>query len=405
MGMKPEMVEKGVCKLTRDYRKKRNRKLDKRNSLCQEVESAQNEIVQFSSRLTNDRYHLSFTTQNMWLKKASSRFHDCFEYEVRDSTFLPFYSYQLAFEMYIDNEGDSGLQSYFALPTEMSCDSLLSLSIQTRDGYIILNREPQSLFNVHILTVTREDPSIIVMESMREDLWLGLQEIVSLSKMLNGFWCLDDRITLNAVSDNEASNTRLKYSCRLSTSINDGCKIISKAIESLRFIRDISLEDQIIVLKESFSLVTCILYPYLYDEESDCFIYSAFNKKFWLCVNSKTMHSYSRVEYVKPLQQTHKSFLDLFFGFLRKDLFVICILSVLLILEDKPGLSCAQRFKNERTIYYELLDRYINAKVISNEWPLDRDAIWFHIHKVLRGIPMGASIFTQFLKDFQKLSL
>ena len=66
---------------------------------------------------------------------------------------------------------------------------------------------------------------------------------------------------------------KFKYSCLLSIAINNTCKIISKAIEYLNFINELSIEDQFIILKYSYFPVDLAIFCQNYDEEL-FFLYS-----------------------------------------------------------------------------------------------------------------------------------
>ena len=118
-----------------------------------------------------------------------------------------------------------------------------------------------------------------------------------------------------------------------------------------------------------------------------------------MCVHKDRLRIQSNKIFSKELAEFYDSFQDNFYAFLRKDYFVICILSVLCILQDKPGLSCSETFERERRFYYDILDSYIKGKVTRNEWPLDRDSIWIHIHWVSKELERHSFIYTKFLSE------
>ena len=198
--------------------------------------------------------------------------------------------------------------------------------------------------------------------------------------------------------DCKARGTKnFKFQCELFMMMNNGIKLMTMATESLSFFADLSIEDQFIVLKESFCSLFCLHLIHTYDKEIESSVFSAVGGRLSFCIHRDILRRYSSAEYSEELSQFYESFQDNLYEFLRKDYFVICLLSILCILQDKPGLSCSERFDKESRMYFEILDSYIKAKTTTNEWPVDRDAIWTNIHWVLKELLRYSSIYTKFL--------
>ena len=362
------------------------------------VAAQNNRTVQMSSLLNDSDFLLR---RLIWIKELCSSQvpSDLVGFEVKEIVFEVFHYYKM--EIGIDRKSELD----FCLPQEHLTTSFSELSlldsqldtssfcISIREGYIRFHCTLYPFFSLTVFTVSRCVCSSIVMESLTEHHWNRLKGLNNFFKILNEFSQVSHQIS--KVKPEEEKN--YKFKCELFMMMNNGIKLMTKATESLSFFADLSIEDQLIVLKESFCSLFCLHLVHAYNEEIQSYVYSAVGGRLSLCVHKDRLRIHSTNKYSKELAQFYDSFLDQFYGFLRKDYFVICILSVLCILQDKPGLSCSETFEEERRFYYEILDSYIKAKVTSNEWLLDRDSIWVHIHWVAKELLRHSIIYTKFL--------
>ena len=108
--------------------------------------------------------------------------------------------------------------------------------------------------------------------------------------------------------------------------------------------------------------------------------------------------------FAAELDKFNNSFVDKFYGFLRKDYFVISILSLLCIVQDIPGLTCSARLNQERKIYCEVFAAYIKAKILSSDWILDQDDIWNHVHGIFSDLSRYISIFKQYQRESNQIT-
>ena len=310
------------------------------------------------------------------------------KYEIVDIAGCPCKNYQ----MVVNLEGLTDFDSETDRLAVHVYSANTSLCLETLNGHQIFYRDSLAIFNVYVSTQSPDGTSIMTMESLTEDHWVRLHEVISVSSFFHRLMSVDASFQWN----------NNKPTLILSNSSHKYCKNISEGIESFLFFNNLSLEDQIIVLKESFSMITVLLFSYAYDEAEDSFIFTALKNKLLFCLNK---NRYSTVEFGNEMHEFNCSFLSNFATFLRKDFFVITILCILCILEDKPGLSCIDIFEKERSLYTELLDHYIRAKVASEAWNLDRDSIWSHIHRMMKEVFKYSSIRMKFVKDRESLEV
>ena len=360
---------------------------------------AQNNRTAEMTSLLNDNDFL--IRRLIWIKELCSSQvpSDLVGFEVKEVIFEVFHYYKMVIGIDMESELDSCLPQEH-LTTSFTALSLLDpldsswLCISTREGYMRFYCSLDASLSVTVFTVSRCVCSSVVMESLTEYHWNRLKELNYFFKILNEF-----SLVSHQVRKAKAGEKNCKFVCELFMMMNNGIKLMTMATESLSFFADLSIEDQLIVLKESFCSLMCLHVVHAYNEEIQSYVYLAAGGRLSLCVHKDRLRIHSINQYSKELSQFYDSFLDNFYVFLRKDYFVICMLSVLCILQDKPGLSCSETFERERRFYYDILDSYIKGKVTRNEWPLDRDSIWIHIHWVSKELERHSFIYTKFLSE------
>ena len=337
----------------------------------------------------------------VWLKRSPS---STLQYQIMDITVIPGKKYEIVIKLNLDSHMSES-NSLFDLLTNVSPqmtgrDISSSVSLVTRDGRQEFCREPHSVFDIHVFSRCPNDsPGIMVMEALTEDHWLRMIEITSISKFFHRLISVDES---DEASENPSilPQTSNEVMITLKHSTDNRCKQISDSIESLSFFHLLNLEDQFILLKEAFGLIGFLLFAHTYEEKEESFILSALQGKLWFYIHKNRLKT---EQYGTTMHEFYNSFLENFYDFLRKDFFVISIMCILCILEDKPGLSCTQLFRHERKIYMDILDRYIIAKVKSQAWNVSRDSIWQHIDMMIREVSRFPSIYSEFLRD-QELS-
>jgi hypothetical protein len=195
-------------------------------------------------------------------------------------------------------------------------------------------------------------------------------------------------------SENDDPNNGRK---KIIVSVNQGflTRTASLAIESLDIVKNLDLEDQIIVLKESVYPVCFLLVCHSFDKETGSFVNTAFDDEVVFCVNKIVLSS---EKYAEPMRQFFAAFLDNFYEFLRTDFFVITLMCLLSVLKGRPGLTSEENLNKERKISLQLLEKYIHGKISSNHWPSEFELIWDHIMNWINQLDNIMSIYSRFAK-------
>ena len=444
--MKPEMVEQNVRKLSKDYRHKRyherfkvydsfflksfSHKQEKSLNSCDRKETCEskfsggkvavhawkdNELVPVSylsllaSPLLSSRKPLLWVKE-LWLSPIPE---ELLKFQVVDTNFKVCDSFEISLNICLNPKSDDDHQFLQSLmmPSFRNKETVTSdydstcLYLQTTNGLLTFDCEPLSIFNVRVTTTSKEESSIIIMESLNNNHWTRLKDIISFARILHRFTYVDHELTTDLYSLDQMFHdlNQSIYSCILHTSVIRGCDIISKAIESLGFFSKLSIEDQFIILKDSFLPIDCLIFNHIYDDEVESYVSTAFGGKLSYCCHKDGLKIHCSNQYSGELDQFYTSFLEKFLVFLRTDFFLISILSILCVLQENSGLSCTDFLERERKYYCEILDAYIKAKVISNEWISDFDAIWRNIHEIFYELSKYPTIFKQFVKEQERI--
>lgn len=370
-----------------------------------------NELVKASCRLPI--LSTSVRKPILWVKEldSSPMLPELQKFQVINSEFMACDSFKISLEISLDPESDADfklLQS-ICTPTKKQQEVTLfpvpdtsSLYLETKDCRILFYREPPWIFNLHGLFVSRNEFSNIIMQSLTEDHWFRFKQIIEFARILYQCTSVEHALSFSPSSPDfmfDERNHLARYTCLLFTSVERECNVISKAIESLDFFSQLSIEDQIILLKDSFIPIDCLVFTHTYDEEIESYVFSALNGMLSFCSHRERLTMYPENQRSKGLNFFLNSFIDKFLDFLRKDYFVISVLSIICILEEKPGITCTAFLENERRLYWEILDAYINANVIAYKWPLEPETICQNIHEILRELARYANMFKQVLKE------
>ena len=444
--MKPAMVQHNIRKLSKDYRHKRYYERFKvydsffSKSFSHEQEKSPNSFdnketceskssddkvavhawknnepvpVSYSSPLVS---HIPFPRKPLlWVKELwlSPIPEELLKFQVVDTNFKVCDSFKISLNICLNQESDNDQQFLQSLmiPSFNNNETLTSdsdstcLYLQTTNDLLTFDCEPLSIFNVRVTTISKEESSIIIMESLNNNHWTRLKDIISFARILHRFTYVDHELTTNLYSFDQMFHdlSRSIYSCILHTSVIRGCDIISKAIESLDFFPKLSIEDQFIILKDSFLPIDCLIFNHIYDDEVESYVSTAFDGKLSYCCHKDGLKIHCSNPYSGELDQFYTSFLEKFLVFLRTDFLFISILSILCVLQENSGLSCTDFLESERKYYCEILDAYIKAKIISNEWLSDVDVIWRNVHEIFYELSKYPKIFKQFVKEQERI--
>ena len=93
------------------------------------------------------------------------------------------------------------------------------------------------------------------------------------------------------------------------------------------------------------------------------------------------------------LYDSYMRFIGDFYDFIRWDPVIMSILSVLCLFKERVGISNRDAIQRERTLFMELLDKYIRAKVEVHWTGCTVQGIWDHIHNKMVHVSSIKSLF------------
>ena len=342
--------------------------------------------------------------ENFWLKKPEG---SSVEYTLINMMMAPASDYFMS----LDVQDETLKSFYFSDTIQSSLDlpatALIMTSIQ---GCVVFHRHSQTHFQTYFethsgslpmptidvqVTSRNEGNSLekqVVMKSLTEEHWKRLQEMTKAYK----FW--ESFMNVHVEDINPTDNRKPGSHKRLFLSVTSHIcsKNITQGIYSLEIIEGISLEDQVIVAKEAYFPLAALLYIHTFVRHENAFVlYSPETRHvLQMCIHIDS----NRAHFSTELYDMLCRFLEVCYDFLRVDLVVMALLSLIAVYSEVPGLSCSKIFNKERSIYTELLDKYIDAKVESKQWLLSKNEIWDHIAKLMAHLPMSKPAHVNFFR-------
>ena len=349
-------AKKAICR-------KKSLVIEENNTLLQTFSQNSHDFETSFPMKSVKSYPLTSLFQDVWFKTPESS-------NVNVSTLFPSsVPYQVQSRLENQNHFMSQVKSEIEEHSNQS-----SLCIE--DNVSGFNRDFKPIVNISSSYYSSSCSIFLALtEVITNDHWLRLKDVFGLMKLYPKLpWF--EFTTIICSSTNNPINI-------LSLSTDVCCKSATQMVQSLHFYPLLCPEDQVNVLTECFESILFLLSAYHYDQIQEYFMLPALNAKFIFCSNRNKYWS----EYGNELHNFKCYFTDNFYDFLSRDIFVISILCILIVLEDRSEIFCRHFFDTERKLYLELLDFYIQSKVKNKEWPLDRERVWRNINFVLDVAP------------------
>jgi hypothetical protein len=95
----------------------------------------------------------------------------------------------------------------------------------------------------------------------------------------------------------------------------------------------------------------------------------------------------------EPMYNSYLSLIEDFLTVLRKDPFVMTILCMLCLFKERSGVVSREEIRRERTLFTELLDKYIDCRIKSRDWDVNKESIWNNIHRAMSHISSLKSLY------------
>ena len=347
----------------------------------------------------------SVTHEYLWLKKSPS---SMLQYRILEMSGVPYFKYKITIEVPVADGIVCGtncvyedlLKNQPPADVNESYNSLLCTRFFFRNRYdnqvFVRNHplNPSTFFDVSVTSVASDKRS--VMESMTEELWYKLTQVICASRFLQQVtyvWYYDQscQTQSSVLSPSSSSSFSSSWSgsssedivtkqLLLSVNMENFTKAVSSGIELLDTFRSLPLEDQVILLKEGLFEAGSFLCAHVYSRENNSTAWTCFDNELLFLVHTNVVRLSSVIQdLVKVYDAFHHDFDD----FIRKDAFVTNILCILCCFRERKGISCSEIIRRERELYFELLDKYFVAKISSGDWQTNLDVIWNQIHHLM----------------------
>ena len=315
------------------------------------------------------------------------------QYHIIDVTAIPGRRYEVVIEV-SDALIDSlvSCTKYLKALNDVKQQSILQPSVvrlETRFGRYICSKINNSMnYDVDVCLPSGQD--FIVLKCLTDDHWYRLTQMAPLSCLFSRFLCASCRVNPNSVSKDGLQHLVV------STSYECYTKYATDPIGALVSQLGLCLEDEIIILKEALYPVGFLLITHSFFEEYQSVLLSVLENKTFLALNI-TKWLKDDIE-GQEMYDIYMTYARESFRFLREDFFVVIILCVFCIFEDRPGLSSTTLLAKERSFYCDLLDSYINAMILSGHWTVSRNLIWDNLNRMISIIPR----YTRFITDLRR---
>jgi hypothetical protein len=279
-----------------------------------------------------------------------------------------------------------------------------SLTLESRAQYQIFSRRPNDLSLVTVSDILNENVYVMTMQSFTDQLWSCLKQIVNTARFLREAM----EVYYHLPDDGNAENEKQVFSTHeepefkqlvLTVSQANLTKQISLGIESLPTFKGLPVDDQFIVLKEALLPVCFLIVGHCFDHSCDSFVFSAFRDRAMFCIHKFSMKSDN---YAEPMEDLYTEFCNNFYDFLRKDFFIVAVLSLISIFRYRDGTSCGELFEIERSFCVKILEKYIQAKIESQQWGYEFNVIWHHIMQWMDHVEKIISVYSKFACDQER---
>ena len=229
------------------------------------------------------------------------------------------------------------------------------------------------IFDVQMVKFSSETT---ILDSLSEYHWEKLREVCYSSRHLR----LPMRVlyhdvpldhSLEIVVGNESKQLLL------TVGMENYTKCISTAFEELPFYQSLPLEDQVILVKDGVMEVGLLILLHIYDRTENSFLRKV--------IDGHLIHGihFDVIRGNKEIEKLYHEMLEEEFDSLRQDSFVVDLLSFLLFLTDRPGITEGALIIRERNYYAQLLDKYVEGQIRSGVWSEGYDRVWNNIKSLL----------------------
>ena len=273
-----------------------------------------------------------------------------------------------------------GQDDHIIKGTQYSINKLLSrdMSFLKSDTHYNIETETLNSNSFNVMISSRKNPVISSrMEGMNNTLLTRLADVIASARILKGLSVSDCSVVGSSTpTEDPCHQQRIKLSVTYSWPLI--MRVVMSFFDSLPSFHLVeNQDDRNILVKEAGLEVVLLLWVTIFDKERNSFVAKCFYHSVSLGASLDTFKCMGNTFYNNFHALTHE-----FDDILRKDEVVMAILASLCLFKTRSGLtSCHRVIEHERNILLILLDKYIRAKVQSNDWITPDNVLWSRIRR------------------------
>lgn len=309
--------------------------------------------------------------QDLWIKRPPN---SKLQYKVVAVDCIPGYIFKTVFEVAVENGvvvgTNSRLVDLFKNEKSNTRDVRQSDSLvfQSRRGTMVFEQnitKQGSPFSVQVTCTERN--SRIVLEDMTNELWSRIENLIAATRLFHD--C--SRVVYSCPSTVKSSDNGLQE-VLVTVSMEHFIKSVTSGVEMLETFQSLSVVDQIILLKEGMIGVIILISISMFDNKSNCEVYSAFQNQLLFGINIETLKEHPLTQ---PVFDAFRGIVITMYDFLQRDMFLIDLLCVVFFLQDHNGLNEPEKVLLDKSMFLDILEKYVRAKIKGKEWPLSYEDI------------------------------
>ena len=348
-----------------------------------------NQIYEVNAREQQRNFEKSKTMENQYMAVTPS--HSCnLIYNALDLDFITFIFARAVIEIAVKNGIVVGTSLAFddlvtGIQDVNTCnidDDMKSyVTHKLRDGYqtsfhVRSDNLNQKVFDVEIFSCST--PIISIIRDMNWNLWDRLRKTVSAAFLFQR-GCNATSFSLSSSTENSITADS-EYEMK-TVSVTAYLTTVVKTIVNLfdiMFPEELVEADKVILRREASMETLTILMVFNYDRTKDAVALHSLENQLILWAKTQVFKTIGADDIILD---KYRSLMSEFQDVLRKDEIVMTLLCMLVLFKERSGLSNRELVQRERTFFVSLLDKYIAAKIRSNDWIIPYDVIWDFIHR------------------------
>ena len=254
-----------------------------------------------------------------------------------------------------------------------------------RDGYQTSfhtrrNDSNEETFDVEIFSCLT--PTISVMRDMNWYLWERLRKTVFAAFLFQRAY---NATSISLCSSENSSTDELSLSgsgyemktISVTLYLTTSIKTVINFFD-IMFPEELVEADKVILRREASMETLTILMVFNYDRSKDAVALHSLENQLIMWAKTDIFKTIGADDIILD---KYRSLMSEFEDVLRKDEIVMTLLCMLVLFKERSGLSNRLLVQRERAFFISLLDKYIAAKIRSNEWNVLYGVIWDFIHR------------------------